>query len=52
MSKLEPIVEELKTLPAAQLAEATGSDIAGIIGHILILYKEHPEAERRKIELV
>jgi RNA-binding protein len=42
--------DEKKDL-AAQLAEATGSDIAGIIGHILILYKEHPEADRRKIEL-
>lgn len=38
MSKLEPIVEELKTLPAAQLAEA-----ANYIHHL----KETSTVERR-----
>lgn len=36
---------------ADQLAAATSSDIAGIIGHVAILYREHPEPEKRKIVL-
>jgi RNA-binding protein len=42
--------EEKKDL-TAQLAEATASDIAGIIGHVAILYREHPDPEKRKIGL-
>lgn len=34
-----------------QLATATTSEVAGIIGHVAILYKEHPDPERRRIEL-
>ena len=34
-----------------ELAAATSSEVAGIIGHVSILYKEHPDADRRKIEL-
>ena len=42
--------DEKKEL-ADQLAEATSSDLAGIIGHVAILYREHPDPEKRKIEL-
>jgi RNA-binding protein len=35
-----------------QLAAATSSEIAGIIGHVAILYKQHPDPESRKIELI
>ncbi len=42
--------EEKKDL-TAELAEATASEIAGIIGHVAILYKEHPDPEKRKIDL-
>jgi RNA-binding protein len=34
-----------------RISAATGSDIAGIIGHVAILYKEHPDPEKREIEL-
>ncbi len=34
-----------------QLAEATGSECAGIIGHIAILYRQHEDPEKRKIDL-
>lgn len=36
---------------SAQIAEATDCCIAGIIGHVAILYREHPKAEKRKIKL-
>lgn len=34
-----------------QLAAATSSEVAGILGHVAILYKEHTDPERRTIEL-
>lgn len=34
-----------------QLATATSSEVAGIIGHIAILYREHPDPDKRRIEL-
>jgi RNA-binding protein len=36
---------------AAELAAATGSEVAGGIGNVVLLYKEHPDAEKRKIAL-
>lgn len=33
------------------LAEQTGSHLAGLIGHVAILYRQHPEAKERKIRL-
>ena len=36
---------------AAEIAERSGAQIAGIIGHVAILYKEHPEVEKRIIRL-
>lgn len=33
------------------LAEQTGSHLAGLIGHVAILYRPHPEPKERKIRL-
>jgi RNA-binding protein len=35
----------------AQIAEATGSSVAGIIGHVAIIYRRHEKADKRKIDL-
>lgn len=35
----------------AEIARRTGSEIAGIIGNIAILYREHPDPEKRRVEL-
>ncbi len=42
--------DEKKELAGA-IAEATGSAVAGIIGHIAILYRPHPDPARRRIVL-
>lgn len=42
--------EEKKEL-TAQIAQDTGSCIAGIIGHVAILYRQHPTPDKRKIKL-
>jgi RNA-binding protein len=42
--------DEKKTL-VADMAERTGCEVAGIIGHVAILYREHPDAEKRRIKL-
>lgn len=34
-----------------QLAEAVGAHVAGIIGNIAILYRPHPDRDKRKIRL-
>jgi len=34
-----------------QIATATECEIAGIIGHVAILYKAHPDPEKREIVL-
>jgi RNA-binding protein len=34
-----------------QLSSATRSEIAGIVGHVAILYREQPDPELRKIDL-
>ena len=36
---------------SAQLADDTNAYVAGIIGHVAILYREHPKSEKRKIKL-
>jgi RNA-binding protein len=36
---------------ATRVAEATNSEVAGIIGHVAILYRAAPDAEDRKIRL-
>ncbi len=35
----------------ADIASGTDSQIAGIIGHVAILYRQQPEEEKRRIEL-
>ena len=40
-----------KTKMAEALEIRTGSHLAGIIGHIAILYRQHPDQEKRKIIL-
>jgi len=40
-----------KTEIARALEGRTGSHLAGMIGHIAILYRQHPELEKRKIVL-
>ena len=42
--------DEKKALCAA-IAERTASEVAGIIGHVAILYRPHPEVEKRRITL-
>jgi RNA-binding protein len=34
-----------------EMAFRTGSAVAGIIGHVAILYKQNPDEEKRNIEL-
>jgi len=36
---------------SAEIAEATKSEVVGIIGNIAILYRQHPEPGKRKIKL-
>lgn len=40
-----------KTDIARALESRTGSHLAGMIGHIAILYRQHPDQEKRKIVL-
>ena len=42
--------EEKKDL-TAQIADATNAAVAGIIGHVAILYREHSKEDKRKIKL-
>ncbi|MCJ8502681.1 ribosome assembly RNA-binding protein YhbY [Desulfatitalea alkaliphila] len=42
--------EEKKHL-AEQIATATHGELIGIIGHIAIVYRPHPDPEKRKIHL-
>jgi len=34
---------------AAALAEATGAELCGLVGHTVILYRAHPEAPKLEI---
>jgi RNA-binding protein len=36
---------------ADELAERTGSEEAGLIGHVLILYRPHEDPEKRQYDL-
>jgi len=42
--------EEKKALTEA-LCERTGSALAGMLGHVAILYRPHPEDDKRRIVL-
>lgn len=43
--------KEQKLEITAKITKATGSALAGMIGHVAILYRPHPEPEKRKIKL-
>ena len=47
--KFTDFKEEKETL-TADLAASSGAALVGMIGHIAILYRTHPEPEKRKIE--
>ena len=36
---------------AGQLAKRSGSELVGMIGHLAILYREHPDESKRKVKL-
>ena len=40
-----------KTEIAGALEDRTGSRLAGMIGHIAIFYRQHPDPEKQKITL-
>ncbi len=42
--------EERKEL-AQQIVEKTGSALVAMIGNVLIIYRQHPEADKRQYEL-
>ena len=42
--------EERKAL-AAELAERCDAQLAGVVGHVAILYREHSEPDRRRIKV-
>ena len=42
--------DEKKSL-TARLAESTHSEVAGVLGHVAILYREQSDPEKRKIDL-
>ena len=43
--------KDRKTDLADEIAGKTGAEVAGIIGHVAILYRQHPEEEKRRIKL-
>jgi len=36
---------------AAELAEAVDAALAGVVGHVAILYRPHPEESKRRVHL-
>jgi RNA-binding protein len=46
---LESKDRRMKGEHAAEIERLTGSSLAGLIGHIAILYRPHPDLEKRKI---
>lgn len=48
--KFNDFKEEKKSI-SERIAAHAGAQVAGIIGNVLILYREHPEPERRAIRL-
>ncbi|KAB2969138.1 MAG: ribosome assembly RNA-binding protein YhbY [Thermoanaerobaculia bacterium] len=43
--------KEEKHLLVAELAAATGAAEAGVVGHVAILYRAHPDPKKRKVRL-
>ncbi len=43
--------KEEKDALSEKIAEATGAEIVGRIGHVVMLYRQHPEPEKQTITL-
>ncbi len=43
--------KETKKIISAELEKRTGSCLAGLIGHVAIFFRSHPDSEKRKIVL-
>jgi RNA-binding protein len=43
--------KEAKKEVSAEIAQATKSEVVGIIGNIAIFYRQHPEPEKSKIKI-
>jgi RNA-binding protein len=43
--------KELKTALIEEIASLTKSHVAGTVGHVVILYRQHPDPEKQKIHL-
>ena len=43
--------KEEKKVIADQLAKRSESELVGVIGHLAIVYREHPDEGKRKIKL-
>ena len=43
--------KEAKKEIAAQIAKATKSELVGLIGNVAILYRQHPDPEKRKVKI-
>ena len=43
--------KENKKEISLEIAKATKSEVVGIVGNIVICYREHPEPEKRKIKI-
>lgn len=43
--------KEVKNALVEEIAQATRSQVAGMVGHVAILYRQHPDPEKRKIKL-
>ena len=48
--KLLALKEQRKAV-ARDLADRTDCVLAGVIGHVIVLYREHPDEEKRTIKL-
>ena len=44
-------LKEQKEALSLEIAERTRSERVGLIGHVAILYRQHPEEEKRRIKL-
>jgi len=43
--------KEGKAEISAEIAQATKSEVVGIIGNIAIYYRQHPDPEKRKVKI-
>jgi RNA-binding protein len=43
--------KELKTALIDEIASATQSHVAGTVGHVAILFRQHPDPAKQKIKL-